>query len=151
MRLRQFYRKVSKQDERLLQRTNLPREGKEEHLLRKCKLHGHLEPERKVRAHTPEPRAPGLLSCSAFLTYSAVAKPRIVTMYWLSAAFSRTGHSLLPLRCFNSVTLKAWARHLRIHLVAGKASVFPIAKWREEYSPGSREGTARLSVPPPPS
>lgn len=49
-------------------------------LLRKRKLHGHLEPERKVRAHTPEPRAPGLLSCSAFLTYSAVAKPRIVTM-----------------------------------------------------------------------
>ena len=97
----------------------------------------------------PEPRALGLLSCSAVLTYSVVAKPRIVAVYWLLAAFSRTGQSLLPRRCFKSVTLKAWARHLPIHLDAGKASVFPIAKWREEYSPGSREGTARLSVPPP--
>lgn len=51
-----------------------------------------------------------LSSAAVFSTCCLVARSWIVTIYWLSAAFSRP--LILPLRCFKSVTSKASARHL---------------------------------------
>lgn len=116
--------------------------------LGKCELHVHFKPAGKARVHTPELGAAlrfpqlccllDLLHCSQALNCDH---------FLALSGFLRLAHSLWPLRCFKSVTSKASARHLPIHLAAGKISVFPLAKQRGEYGPAPRERTVRLFVP----
>lgn len=137
--LGQFYRKISKRGAESPQNSNLPGQGKEE-----------------------EAAAPRLGTWGSVYSRPgelAWPSPQQQRVPWLqpgpewppSTGLQQLspGHSLWPLRHFKHVTSKAPARHLPIHLAAGKVSIFPLAKWREEYGPAPRERTAWPFVPAP--